>query len=60
VEAQALRFGGGLYVRRLSERATSAIVSLLTPPDRGGGVFLPSHNKIHDTQTFSVRGWVYE
>jgi hypothetical protein len=49
VEAQTPWLGDGLYVRRPCERAASAIVSLFDPP--GVGVFLSSHDKIHDKQT---------
>ena len=53
VEAQTLRFGGGLYVRRLWEIAGGAIVTV-DPP--GAGIFLSSHNKIHDTRKEASRG----
>ena len=43
----------GLRVRRLWERAGSAIV---TP--RGGGIFLPSHNKFHDDGYPWLKRWV--
>jgi hypothetical protein len=50
--------GDGLYVRRPRERAGRAIESLFEP--RGPGVFLPIHNKIHDTQVGEVLRWESE
>ena len=49
VEAQTLRFGGGLEGQDTMRESRKSHRVTVWPPG-GSGVFLPSHNKIHQTQ----------